>query len=123
MVDPLLISATAESASLNNLDPPRSIFGARELGFSVDIQRSCLVVDSFALNGPATLGANGLTVVIVHNAATCSRVRLVASTLRENADDVTRRDAIFYSRHAVSPTVLSCKRKSLDGIGARQLSC
>lgn len=30
IVDPLLISVTAASASLNTLEPPRSILGARE---------------------------------------------------------------------------------------------
>lgn len=36
MVEPLLISATAASASLNSFDPPRSIFGAS------DCARDCL---------------------------------------------------------------------------------
>lgn len=30
MVDPLLMSVTAASASLNTFEPPRSIFGAKD---------------------------------------------------------------------------------------------
>lgn len=37
MVEPLWRSATAESASANNLEPPRSIFGASE-GLAVSVE-------------------------------------------------------------------------------------
>lgn len=78
IVDPLLISATAASASLNSFDPPRSILGARDCNGAV-VEYLVLVL---VLNG-----FKGRTLA---RTPTKSRGRQAVSALRDNVVDILR---------------------------------
>lgn len=89
MVDPLLMSTTAASASAKSLEPPRSIFGASD-GLGAVLEYAEVVEEKAEVDeGRREIGLNDA------RSPMYSRGRHVARTLREREEELTRRVAML----------------------------